>query len=148
MILLLNGQARPKTAEGTIGDASIKIDYSAPSVKGRTIWGGLVPYGQVWRTGANEATSFETSADIKVAGKDLAKGKYGLFTIPGEDEWTVIFSSVWDTWGTNYASKNDVLRVTVPFSKSDDMVEQMMFAVKGEGVVLKWEHGTVEIPVE
>src|SRR5664279_1750703 len=74
----------PATATGKIHDATITINYSSPSVKGRVIWGGLVPYNIVWRAGANEATIFETDKAIKVEGKDLAAGKYSLFAIPGE----------------------------------------------------------------
>lgn len=137
-----------KMATGTIDEAAITINYSAPSVKGRKIWGGLVPYNAVWRTGANEATTFETSADIEVAGESLSAGKYGVWTIPGEEEWTVIFNSAWDTWGTNYDEKTDVLRVTVPFATVQEMQEQMMFEVGDDAVMLKWEHGVVSIPID
>ena len=81
----------PASAEFKVGGANIKIKYSAPSVKGREIWGKLVPYGEVWRTGANEATTFETDKDIKVEGKTLPAGTYSLFTIPGKDEWYLVY---------------------------------------------------------
>ena len=123
---------------GKVGDASIKINYSQPGVKGRTIWGGLVPYGNVWRTGANEATAFETTSDIIVGGKKLAAGKYGLWTIPGEKEWTWIFSSSWDTWGTNYDPSKDVIRITGPFKDSGESMERMTFKVEGGMVSLHW----------
>src|SRR6185437_4669611 len=82
----------PETATGTVGGASISINYSSPSVKGRKIWGGLVPYDKVWRAGANEATIFETNKAIKIEGKDLPAGKYSLFATPGENEWTIILN--------------------------------------------------------
>ena len=95
-----------------IGDARIAIVYHRPSVKGREIWGKLVPYGEVWRTGANENTTFETSETIKIHGQDLPRGKYGLHTIPGRDEWTIIFSKKNDEWGSfTYKPENDQLRV-------------------------------------
>src|SRR6478609_2476101 len=84
---------RPSPADsvsGKIGNANIEINYSSPSVKGRPIWGALVPYGKVWRAGANEATTFQVDKDVKVEGKTLPAGKYALFTIPTEKEWTII----------------------------------------------------------
>src|ERR1700675_3642107 len=89
----------PATATGKVMGATITINYSSPAVKGRKIWGGLVPYDKVWRTGANEATIFETSKDIKIGGKTLKAGKYSLYTKPGEKEWQVIFNSQTGQWG-------------------------------------------------
>jgi len=129
----------PAEVSGMIGDANIKISYSSPAVKERTIWGGLVPYEKVWRTGANEATVFETSADINVNGSVLPAGKYGLFTIPGEETWTVIFNSVSDQWGAyNYKSDKDVLRVKATPGESA-FQERMRFVIEGDQVVLEWE---------
>ncbi|MEO0606525.1 MAG: DUF2911 domain-containing protein, partial [Myxococcota bacterium] len=82
----------------TFGDAKVVVRYGKPMVKGRTIFGDLVPYGQVWRTGANEASVFATDADLKVQGQPLPKGVYGLFTIPGEEQWTVIFNGNAEQW--------------------------------------------------
>lgn len=95
----------------TLGLTELTVTYSRPGVKGRTIWGGLVPYDTPWRTGANNATTFETSDDIMFGGQKLAAGKYGLATIPGEDEWTVILNSESETWGNRYDESKDVLRV-------------------------------------
>jgi len=83
----------PAVAEGTIDGVKVKIDYSKPSVKGRKIFGGLEKYGDVWRTGANETTTIEFSAPVKIEGQNVAAGKYSLFTIPGENEWTIIINS-------------------------------------------------------
>src|SRR5215475_3205891 len=83
----------PATATGKVMAATITIDYSSPAVKGRKIWGELVPYDKVWRTGANEATLFSTDKEIKVEGKTLPAGKYSMYTIPGEKEWVIIFNS-------------------------------------------------------
>ena len=129
----------PAEVSGEIGDAMIHVAYSSPAVKEREIWGGLVPYNKVWRTGANEATVFETSADITVNGKALPAGKYGLFTIPGEETWTVIFNSVSDQWGAyNYDSAKDVLRVTATPGESA-FQERLRFVIADEQVVLEWE---------
>lgn len=98
----------------TIGaDTRIEISYSRPGVKGRTIWDGLVPYGKVWRTGADEATTFAVSAEVLINGEKLPAGRYALFTIPGTDSWTLIFNKTAEQWGAfNYDQKMDALRVT------------------------------------
>lgn len=139
----------PAVARGQVGDAALVINYSQPAVKGRVIWGELVPYGKVWRTGANEATVFETNADIMIAGKTLPAGKYGLFTIPGEKEWTLIFNSEWDQWGAyKYDAAKDVLRVTAVPAKSLSFNERMQFEVSDGNVVLLWENLQVTVPVK
>jgi Protein of unknown function (DUF2911) len=144
-------ESRPSPAakaNGKAGNASINIDYSQPAVKGRKIFGDLVPYGKVWRTGANEATVFETDSDIKVEGKTLAKGKYGLFTIPGETEWTIIFNKTWNQWGAfRYVQDDDVLRVNVNASKSAKMAELMLITVGGGSVTLVWDNTQVSFKV-
>ena len=97
-----------------VGLTDVKITYSRPSVKGRKIFGDLVPYGQLWRTGANMATKFEFSDDVKIEGQDIPAGTYALFTIPGEEEWTVIFNKNWQQGGTgNYKEEEDAIRFTV-----------------------------------
>jgi hypothetical protein len=110
MVVVANGQdKKPQSpaakAEGKIGAANITINYSAPSVRGRKIFGELEPFGKVWRTGANASTSIEFSAPVKIEGKDLAAGKYALFTIPGENEWTIIFNKT-IKWGALAAKYN------------------------------------------
>src|SRR5262245_14543148 len=93
----------PATATGKAGGANIVINYSSPGVKNRKIWGELVPYDKVWRAGANEATVISFDKDVKVEGKALPAGKYSLYAIPGEKEWTIIFNSATGQWGI----KND-----------------------------------------
>lgn len=125
---------------GKAGTANVTISYGQPSMKGRKIFGELVPYGKVWRTGANEATTFETDKDITVEGKKLAKGKYGLFTIPGEHHWTVIFSKNANQWGSyKYKADEDLLRVDVSPLALDKPVEKMTFDVKDNKVMFMWE---------
>ena len=138
----------PAEVKGIIDSADIAIYYSSPAVKGRIIWGELVPYGKVWRTGANEATIFETNRDIVIMGQALPPGKYALFTIPGEQEWTFIFNSEWNQWGAfKYDDKKDVLRIKVPVAKSPTFNERMKFEIIDDGVVLFWENLQVGFPV-
>lgn len=138
----------PAQATGQVGAATITIDYSTPSVRGRELWGALVPYGKVWRTGANEATIFNTTGDLTLGGKTLPAGKYGLFTIPNENEWVIIFNSVWDQWGHyNYDTTKDVLRISATPGSSEEFVENMTFTVGDGQVRLLWGNLILPIPV-
>jgi hypothetical protein len=139
----------PAEVSQKVGEATVTINYSQPAVKEREIWGGLVPYGKVWRTGANEATTFEVSKDVKIEGETLKMGKYGLFTIPEKDEWTIIFNSVPDQWGAfNYSADKDVLRVKVKPAKSSEFKERMTFEISKKGkVTLLWENLAVPFTV-
>lgn len=104
----------------TVGDTMVSIVYNRPNVKDREVWGGLVPYGEVWRTGANENTTFEVSNDVKINGQVLPKGKYGLHTLPTKDGWTIIFNKVNNEWGSfNYDAKQDALRVSAKPTTGD-----------------------------
>jgi len=114
---------------------AIEVAYSQPSVKGRTIGTELAPYGKVWRTGANNATTISLSKDVKVEGKALAAGKYAIYTIPTENEWVIIFNKGIKNWGTVYKEEEDVLRVTVKAGKAPAFVEQMKFMVDAAGKV-------------
>ena len=115
-------------AETKIEKTEISINYSSPRKKDRKLWGELVPYGLVWRTGADEATVFETSEDILIEGEPLKKGKYSFFTIPNKDEWTVIFNNEANQWGAfNYDESKDELRVKVKPVEVDNSVENMSF---------------------
>jgi hypothetical protein len=144
----------PATATGKVMGANITIDYSSPAVKGRKIWGGLVPYNAVWRAGANEATLFTTDKAIKVEGKSLPAGKYSLYAIPGETEWVIIFNSQTGQWGvkndesTTEDPAKDVLRVTVKPEKSSAFNERMKFVVDKRGFDLEWENLRVPVSVK
>lgn len=139
-----------KAAEGTIGGTSVSVDYGAPSVKGRKIWGGLEKYGAVWRAGANENTTVTFDKDVKVAGQDLAAGKYGFFIIPNENsDWVVIFSKKNDAWGAySYSEADDALRVNIAPDMVDDNQEELMYAVGNDGILFGWEKVRLNIPVE
>ena len=136
--------------EQTVGITNLAVDYHRPAVDGRPIWGALVPYGEVWRSGANENTVFETSTDLLVEGEPLPAGRYGLHTIPAEGSWTVVFSTVADAWGSySYSPDEDALRVTVT-PREAPMQERLAyrFDEPGEGeteLVLHWEE--LEVPV-
>ena len=136
-----------------IGITDITISYSRPLVKGRPIWGKLVPYNEVWRTGANENTIVKFTDDVTIEGKPLAKGTYALFTIPGENQWTVVFSKVHTAWGSfTYNQADDALRVTVK-PQATELHEAMTFDfddVKADSAVatLRWEKVAVPFKVE
>ena len=144
-------QSPGATATGKINGATITITYASPSVKGRKIWGGLVPYDKVWRAGANEATILETDKDIMVEGKQLAKGKYSLYAIPGEQEWSIILNSETGQWGikrggdTTRDPAKDVAVVKVKPMKAASMNEALVYVVTDKGIALRWEN--LEVPV-
>ncbi|SKB91609.1 DUF2911 domain-containing protein [Daejeonella lutea] len=137
-----------KVSQTLASGATISIDYSQPSVKGRSM-DVLTPAGKVWRTGANEATIFETSKDVKVEGKTLPAGKYSVYSIPGEKEWTIIFNKTWNQWGTIYKAEEDVLRVNVKPGKAEKFTEMLTFDIEKDGdVSLNWANTEVEFKVQ
>jgi hypothetical protein len=132
-----------------IHGARITINYGSPSVRGRKIWGALVPYDSVWRAGANEATRFTTDKDILVEGKTLPAGTYGFFVIPKQGKWIIIFNSVANQWGAfKYDKSRDVLRVTVKPTATTNLQERLVYTVNPKGVVLTWENLNVPIMIE
>jgi len=132
------------TATGKVGEATITISYSSPAVKDRKIWGELVPYGKIWRAGANEATIFETDKAIKVEGKELPAGKYSLYVLPTETEWTIIFNAHVGQWGITRggATTNDPTKV------AKELVERLVYAVDKKGFSISWEKLTVPVKVK
>jgi Protein of unknown function (DUF2911) len=131
-----------RTAEGIAAGSSITINYSSPAVKGRTIWGDLVPFGKVWRAGADNATTFTTSKDITIEGNKLPAGTYSFFIIPGEVESTFIFNKVAKQWGAyTYDEKEDILRVSVPSQQTSTLEERLVYEVKSDSFEIRWEYG-------
>jgi hypothetical protein len=136
----------------TVGLTDITIKYSRPGVKGRAIWGELVPYDRVWRTGANEATTIAFSDDVTINGEKLARGTYSLHTVPGREQWTVIFNKVADQWGSySYDAREDALRVQVT-PEPAEFREWMTFEVPEvttdtAKIVLRWEKIVVPFTV-
>lgn len=137
-------------------DLTITVFYNRPSKKGREIFGDLVPYGEIWRTGANEATTFETNKDLKIENSVLKAGKYSLWTIPGEERWTIIFNSDLPRWGVNSDGKpsrlpeKDVLKVDVMSVHQDREFETFTIAFERTGeeaeMVLMWDKTVVALP--
>lgn len=144
------------TVEYKKDGTEISVFYCRPSKKGRTIFGDLVPYGEVWRTGANEATTFTTNKDLTISGKTLPAGKYTLWTIPQKDKWSVIFNSKMYDWGVSFggvASREaaaDVLQVEVPVEALGAVQEQFQisFDEATPAMVLAWDKTKVTVPFE
>ncbi|MDP2040868.1 MULTISPECIES: DUF2911 domain-containing protein [Algoriphagus] len=140
----------PRTSTmAMIGDNHIHIDYGSPSVRGRVIWNGLVAYGQVWATGAHKATWIEFSEDVTINNQLIAKGKYGFFTIPNEEEWILILSKDWDMHlADDYNSENDLMRIKVQPKKNDNLTESLQYQVvktnESQGKIeISWEFVSV-----
>jgi ABC-type antimicrobial peptide transport system permease subunit len=137
-------------------DLTIKVFYNRPYKKGREIFGDLVPYDEVWRTGANEATTFETNKDLTIEGKTLKAGKYSLWSIPGRGSWTIIFNSEYGQWGINSKAEanrdpaRDVLSVNVLALQQDQEFEQFTISFEKTGedaeMVLIWDKTLVAMP--
>lgn len=140
----------PAKATATVGGATVTVNYHQPAVKGRNVWAGdLAPYGKVWRTGANDATTFEVSKDVTINGKALKAGKYALFTIPGEKEWTIIFNKNAKQWGAyGYKEADDVLRVMAK-PEATEMTERFTIKAENSGVItLAWDKVKVPFTVK
>jgi hypothetical protein len=140
-----------ETASAVIGTNEITISYGSPRVKGRSIWGSLVPYDEVWRTGANEATTVSFSSDVLIDGQLLQADTYSFFTIPGEASWTIIFNLEEKQWGSfKYDSNQDALRMNVTPVQLEEVVENMTFTLlteeNGGTIRLEWEKLRVDIP--
>src|SRR5882672_9253795 len=130
---------------------TITVDYSSPRAKGRKIFGGLVPYGDVWRTGANEATTFVTTADVMVGGTHVPAGSYTIFTIPNKDKWTLIISKKTGEWGTDYPGpSNDLARIEMKASALPAAVENFTIAFdkSSGGCTLRMEWETTRASVD
>jgi len=144
----------PATAKGTINGANITISYSSPAVKGRQIYGGLVPYDKVWRAGANEATIFTTDKKIMVGRTPLAAGSYSIYAIPGEKTWKIIFNSETGQWGITRAGEStrvpakDVVSILIKPVKTKALVERLTYEITPKGFALVWENKSVFVPVK
>jgi hypothetical protein len=134
---------------GKINTATISIDYGSPSVKGRKIWGALVPFDKIWRAGANEATTFQSDIDLFVEGKKLPAGKYSLFIIPNEKKCIIIFNKKAKQWGAyNYDQDLDQLRVEVSPKKESKSTEKLLFLVKDNIVALLWDNWEIALEIK
>lgn len=143
----------PGIAEATLKGKKVTIEYSRPFMKGRKVVGGeLVPYGKVWRTGANEATTLTTEIDLNIGGATIPAGKYTLYTLPSETGWKLIINKQTGQWGTIYDEKQDLVRVDMKTSQLSDPVEQFTILLEPHGdalaqLSLQWETTQVSVPV-
>src|SRR6187402_2112531 len=152
-ISFANAQEKPKsppeTATGKINGATIKINYGSPSVKGRKVWGELVPFDKVWRAGANDATTFETDKDLIIEGSKLPAGKYSFFVIPNEKQSVLIFNKEAKQWGAyKYNEKEDQLRVTVKQKVAESSAEKLVYKINANDVVLSWDNWNIGFNVK
>ena len=138
-----------RLARTTLGDTYVKVHYGSPARRGREIFGGLVPYDELWRTAANEATEITFTGDVMFGGESVPAGTYALFTVPGEESWTVILNSDLGQNGTNsYREEADVARVVVSASQMDEIHESFMISFEDEqGLVMTWERTRVVVPL-
>jgi hypothetical protein len=140
-----------RTAMNAVSGNHVHIEYNSPGVKGRTIWGGLVPYGKVWATGAHQATSVQFSKDVEVNGKKIPAGKYAFFTIPGQEKWIVILNKRYDQHlADDYSEGEDVLRMEV-LPEKHAMTQRLTYTVdKGTGnsgaIGMHWELLGIRVP--
>ena len=147
----------PKSPRNSVmamtGGNHIHIDYSAPSARGRQIFGGLVAYDEVWVTGAHKATTIKFDQDVLIDGKELKSGKYGLFTIPGKDEWTVILNQDWDMHlADDYKDVNDIIRIKVKPETLNETAEALTFDVKEKDaktttIAMSWDKTKISFDV-
>lgn len=146
-------QSPHDTVTAKINGANLRVTFGSPAVKGRTIWGDLVPYDKAWRGGADEATIFTTDKDITINGKKLAAGKYSLFVIPGKDKWTYIFNSQTGQWGikqggmANFDEAKNVLTVTAN-AQTVPMEEHLKYVFKGKMFGLNWAQRQAMVTIE
>jgi hypothetical protein len=144
----------PKEEHAKIGDTHLMIKYHAPAVRGRTIWGGLVPYGDVWVTGAHSATTLEVDKDFSTGGQNIPAGKYALFTIPGKEKWTVIINRNWEQHlADEYDSKDDVVRVELVPEILGSIQERLKYKIVANGndngvLTISWEKIKLSMPLE
>lgn len=143
----------PATAKCDLpGGKSVTVDYSSPRLKGRHVGGDLAPYGEVWRTGANEATTFVTTADVMVGGKHVPAGNYTLFTVPNKDKWTLIISKKTGEWGIPYpGADSDLVRVDMKAGATTAPVENFTIAfdkeAKGCTLRIEWENTRASVDI-
>jgi len=143
----------PAKAECKFSDGkSITVDYSSPRMKGRKIFGDLVPYGQVWRTGANEATTFVTTSALAIEGKDVPAGSYTIFTVPAQDKWTLIINKHTGEWGVPYKYESEELaRVPMSAGKTASPVENFTIAFEQAGsacnLQMSWENTQASLKI-
>ncbi len=135
-------------AIGKIGNTFITINYYSPAVRSRVVWGGLVPFDQVWVTGAHKATAIEFEGSVNINGQEISAGKYGFFTIPGKEQWTIILNKNWDQHLVDeYDMKDDVLRFTVKPEMLTENQERLMYSIESVSISIRWERIKINLPI-
>jgi hypothetical protein len=142
----------PAQASATVAGKKLTVDYSSPRMRGRKIYGGLVPYGKIWRTGANAATTLTTEADLMIGTLHVPAGKYTLFTVPGEKEWTLVVNKQTGQWGTQHDPAQDLGRVPMAVSTLASPLEEMTIAIRpGDAgratLAVEWEATSASAPI-
>jgi hypothetical protein len=142
----------PAQTSVTISGKTLRINYSAPSVRGRKIFGGLEPYGHVWRAGANDATAFHTDADLDVNGLAVPKGNYTLWVYLDTKQWQLIVNKQTGQWGLDYDAKHDLGRVKMDMSKPASLIEKYRMTLSSPGgnkgkLQLEWENTIASVPI-
>ena len=136
-------------SKANINGATVAINYSSPAVNNRVIWGELVPFGKVWRAGANEATTIETDKELTIEGQKLPAGKYAIFVIPEKNEVTVLFNKVWKQWGSNsYDAAQDMIKVKVKPAARGEKAERLLYTIGSNEIVLSWDNWNIPIKVK
>jgi hypothetical protein len=142
----------PGQTTAKIGAATLTIDYNRPSMRGRKIMGELVPFGKVWRTGANRATHLKTDAGIRIGTLAVPAGTYTIYTLPGEKAWTLIINKQIGQWGTQYDQAQDLGRVDLKVEALPAAVEQFTMTLSGTGntgsLTLEWENTRASVAIE
>ncbi len=141
-----------ESVSGTVGEANITMTYGRPYKKGREIYGGLVPFDAVWRTGADEATTLETDRDLMLGELHVPAGKYSVYTIPSGEKWTLIVNNVAEQWGTQYDEAQDLGRAEMSVAEASEMTEQLTIAIEaGEGsngtLSIVWDMTVAALPI-
>ena len=141
----------PARTSVTVGGKKLTIAYSSPSIRGRKIMGGLVPYGNWWRTGADNATTFQTEADVDFAGLKVPKGTYTIYTLPGATEWQLIVNKQTGQWGTEYNQRQDLGRVKMNLTQTPAVVDSFKIDLSSTGgnkglLKMSWERTEVSVP--
>ena len=143
-----SARARTAKSKAAAGGAQVVVEYGRPNAAGRKIFGSLVPWGEIWRAGADEATTISFDKNVTIEGQPLAAGRYALFLIPSEADWTVVFNKVADQWGAfKHDAASDALRVTVK-PAAHDTVETLEYVIAGDRVEMRWEKTAVGFSVK
>lgn len=147
-----SSKERPSPARSDtsrVENKQVIIHYSSPAVRDRKIWNGLVPYDQIWRTGANEATTFSTTGPLNFHGHPIDSGRYALFTIPTDEQWKVMLNAHWNQWGTyQYDSSKNVAELWITPQKTPEYSERMKFFFEEDSLKFHWEHLQFSLALE